>query len=171
MPRAVPGRSATPRAQPISHSEAPRGLPRIPCRLCPEPRGPVQAERGSGWRARKAEGTGCPRQPPLTEQACPPSHLLSGKTGGCRQDLPKWAAADLDQVGPGDIGTRSDCGWTGGHSLVAGEVFGNSSSGGCTGPDLHSPQDFISYGRVQPLPHTQADRHTWTHRPHTDTHL
>lgn len=154
MPRAVPGRSATPRAQQISHSEALRGLPRIPCRLCPEPRGPVQAERGNGWRARKAAATGRPGQPLLTEQACPPSHLLSGETGGCRQDFPKWAAADLDQVGPGDIGMSSDCGWTGGHSLVAREVFGNSSPGGCPGPDLHSPQDLISYGRVQPHPHT-----------------
>lgn len=55
-----------------------------------------------------------------------------------------------------------------GHSLVAGEVFGNSSSGGCTGPDLHSLHDLISYGRVQPLPHTQADIHG--HTDHTQTH-
>lgn len=65
MPRAVPGRSATPRAQPISHSEALRGLPRIPCMLCPEPRGPVQAERGSYG------GPG--RQRPLDAQASPRS--------------------------------------------------------------------------------------------------
>lgn len=160
MPRAVPGRSATPRAQQISHSEALRGLPRIPCRLCPEPTGPVQADRGSGDGGPGRQRPLCPGQPPLTEQACPPSHFLSGETGGCRQDLPKWAAADLDQVGPGDIGTPSDCGWTGGHSLVAREVFGNELLPcGCPGPDLHSPQDLISYGRVQPHPHTQAERH------------
>lgn len=171
MPRAVPGRSATPRAQQISHSEALRGLPRIPCRLCPEPTGPVQADRGSGDGGPGRQRPLCPGQPPLTEQACPPSHFLSGETGGCRQDLPKWAAADLDQVGPGDIGTPSDCGWTGGHSLVAREVFGNELLPWWMSrarPPLPAGPHLLWQS---PASSPHPGRQTLTHRPHTDTHL
>lgn len=173
MPRAAaPGRSA--RAQPSPHSEPPSGLPSIPCRLRPEPRGPVQAEGGSGRRARKAESTGRPGQTPLTEQACPPSHLLSGEMRAADRAPPRVGGSrpgpGQPEGGPGDVGTPPDCGWIRGHSLVAREVLGNPSLGGCPGPNLHStPRGApCPHGRVQPHPHTQADRHE--HTDHTQMH-
>lgn len=157
MPPAVPGRSATPEPNKSPTAlEALRGLPRIPAGFNRAYGVQSRLDRGSGGPGRQRPL--CPGQPPLTEQACLPSHLLcSGETGAA--DRTQWAAADLDQGNLGDIGTPSDCGWTGGHSLRAREVFGNST------PPLVMPQARPPLAgphlpaEVQPHPHTQADRH------------
>ena len=81
MPRAVPGRSATPRAQQISHSEALMGLPRIPCRLCPEPTVRSRLTEGAGMEGQEGSGHFAQASPRSQNKlACHPTSCL-GRQG------------------------------------------------------------------------------------------
>ena len=154
VPRAAPGRSATPRAQPTPH----------PARRGTAQHSLVLAERGSGWRAGRAVSTRPSGQPHACRESLPlHSPFLSGELGAADKAPTRVSSS---QAGPGQTEMGSGgrgmprardsphFGQSWGHS---GEVLGTPPLVGVEGEafteqDPYStPCGTPSHGRVQPL--------------------